>query len=139
MTTNVINYFKSNFNFDLNIPLEVSTTISERWQQPKNVIKYTEKETKNMSIFAKNAKNIFMKTSFTDKKENTYDSSKSDWYRNKTSQNIIRMLPLREDGQPSFIQTVNHFFLKMKSESGAIATVAPVCLDFLFREDGNDE
>lgn len=93
-----------------------------------------------MSIFAKNAKQLFMSTSFMEKRDNQqFENSKGDWYKKKNGLNTIRMLPLRENGQPSFIQTVNHDFLNLKTDSGATVQISPVCLNYLFNENGTDE
>ena len=91
-----------------------------------------------MSIFSKNVKSLFLNSSFSQSAERKIESS-GEWYKNKPGQNVIRMLPIRENGEPSFIQTVNHFFLKMKNDNNAVVPVSPVCLDYLFNENVSEE
>lgn len=85
--------------------------------------------------FQKNTLNVFRSTVFNNK-INDYTQDKADWYKIKPGLNQIRMLPLLANGQPSYLESCNHNFLKIVKEDGNIGTVSPVCLEFLF--DNNE-
>lgn len=86
--------------------------------------------------FKKHSLDTFRSSVFKDKQAAyTPTSNASKWLKLKSGRNAIRLLPLLASGDPSFIETSNHPFMKIPRLDGSIGTVSPVCLEFLFAEN----